>query len=327
MKRAFDVKSLKILYVTNMYPNAYDSTYGIFVKEQIEAISNCESIKYKVYAINGKKGLVEYVKSIREIRDLIKREGFDLVHIHYGLSGLFLLLGRVKVPTIMTLHGGDIQAEQGKKVQVSLTKRILKKCDFAITLNKRMDDIVRKYITKTEIIPCSVNTKLFVPKEREEMVSKNVKILFPSARTRYVKDFPLFQRVCNVLREKFGLIVEEYYMENLSRQQCVSLFNQVDILLMTSISEGSPQVVKEAMACNLPIVSTNVGDVSILLEGVANCYVANSRDENELASLVSKSLSKIQESGTCPREKIIELGLDDDNIAKRILKVYHDIIK
>lgn len=316
---------MNILYITNMYPNADDPTYGIFVKEQVDAISNGEAVSYKVYAIDGKKGLWEYVKSIGEIRSLIKKEKFDLIHIHYGLSGLFLLLGRVKIPTIMTLHGGDIQAEQGKNIQVALTKMILRKCDFAITLNERMDTIARKYINRTEIIPCSVNTKLFEPKDIAKAKSKAVKVLFPSARTRYVKDFPLYQRTCNVLREKYGLNIDEYYLENLSRQQVAELFCQMDLLLMTSISEGSPQVVKEAMACNLPVVTTNVGDVSVLLEGVANCYVANSRDENELSALAYKSLFKKMNTGVSPRERIINLGLDDESIAKRIIRVYYDV--
>jgi glycosyltransferase involved in cell wall biosynthesis len=317
---------MKILYVTNMYPSVDDSTYGIFVKEQIEAIERVQVIDKSIYVINGRKGFKEYLKSVFIIRKIIRKEHFDLVHIHYGLSGLFLLLGRIKAPVIMTLHGGDIQTEQGKMVQVALTKLILRKCDFAITLNGRMDEIARRYVSRTEIIPCSVNNKLFVPKERFERKPKTAKVLFPSARTRLVKDFPLFQRACKVLRDKYGLSIEEYYLENLSRQEVANLFCKMDLLLMTSISEGSPQVVKEAMACNLPIVSTNVGDVSILLDGVQNCYVAGSRDENELADLAYKSLSISEVTGISPREKISELGLDDDSIAKRIIRVYHNLV-
>ena len=317
---------MKILYVTNMYPNENDSNYGIFVKEQIDAIEKIRCLDKVVYVIDGKNGFKEYIKSVFKINRLIHQREFDIIHIHYGLSGLFLLLGRVKVPVLMTLHGGDIQAEQGKTIQVALTKKILKRCNFAITLNERMNEITKSFIPNTEIVPCSVNTNLFnesLKKEKRE--TDVVKILFPSARSRIVKDYPLFQRTCEVLRQQYNLNVEEYYFEGFSRQQVAELFNQMDILLMTSVSEGSPQVVKEAMACNLPVVSTNVGDVKVLLNGVKNSYVANTRDANELANLVYKSLYEEKE-GISPRDKIIKLGLDDDSIAKKIISIYNHLI-
>lgn len=308
-----------------MYPNKDNPNYGIFVKEQIDAIEHVKNIEKVIYVIDGKRGSAEYLKSIYNIRRLIRTRKFDIVHIHYGLSGLFLLLGKINVPVIMTLHGGDIQAEQGKTIQVALTKRILKNCDFAITLNERMDEIAKSFILHTEIVPCSVNTTLFRDHEKNAN-SKSVRILFPSARNRVVKDFPLFEKTCELLRQQYKMDVKEYYLENLSRQQVSKLFNQVDVLLMTSISEGSPQVVKEAMACNLPVVSTNVGDVNVLLDGVKDSYVSKNRDPKELADLVYKSLSKGKD-GISPRDKIIQLGLDDNSIAKRILYIYCKLIK
>lgn len=310
-----------------MFPNTNDPTYGIFVKEQIDAIRTHEDIDYDVYVINGKRGYQEYLKSIFRIRSFVRNGGYDLIHIHYGLSGLFLLFGKPAVPVIMTLHGGDIQAEQGRMVQVELTKCILRRCDYVITLNERMDELVRRYVEKSEIIPCSVNMRFFVPISKEKERTGKIKVLFPSARSRKVKDYPLFKRTCEVLRDEYGLDVEEFYLEDLSRKEVAKLFKEVDLLLMTSISEGSPQVVKEAMACNLPVVSTNVGDVALLLEGVRDCYVAESRDEKLLAALAYKSLAKKHKIGMSPIEKLKELGLDDDHVAWRLLKVYHDLIK
>lgn len=315
---------MKILYITNMYPNQNDPNYGIFVKEQIDAIEHIATVEKLVYVIDGQKGFDEYVKSIFKIRRIIQNGNFDLVHIHYGLSGLFLLPGRINVPVVMTLHGGDIQAEQGKTIQVALTKRILKKCDFAITLNDRMDEIARSFIHHTEIVPCSVNTSLFRELDKHNK-SNSVHILFPSARSRVVKDFPLFEKTCELLRQQYKLDVKEYYLENLSRNQVAKLFNKMDVLLMTSVSEGSPQVVKEAMACNLPVVSTNVGDVSVLLDGVKDSYIAESREPKELSDLVYKSLSKGKD-GISPRDKIMQLEVDDDSIARRILAIYHRFI-
>ena len=317
---------MKVLYVTNMYPNEKDPYYGIFVKEQIEAINRVSQIEDTIFVIDGKNGIQEYLKSIIKIRKLVKKEKFDIIHIHYGLSGLFLLFGSVNVPVLMTLHGGDIQIEQGKTFQVYLTKRILKHCNYAITLNEKMDDIVRKYINKTIIIPCSVNTSVFnVYPDKKEERNNSLNILFPSSRSRKVKDFPLFQKVCNVIRKKYHLKVDEYYLENLNRIDVAKLFNKMDVLLMTSISEGSPQVVKEAMACNLPVISTNVGDVSVLLSNVKDSYVSITRDENELASLVMLSLER-KGKGIQPREKIMELKLDDDSIADKIISTYRKII-
>lgn len=309
-----------------MYPNEDDPNYGIFVKEQIDAIERIRCLDKVIYVIDGRKGFKEYVKSMFIIRRIVRKGNFDLVHIHYGLSGLFLLLGRIKAPVLMTLHGGDIQAEQGKTVQVALTKMILKKCDFAITLNDRMNNIAKQFVHQTQIVPCSVNINLFneSPK-KEKRKADTVKILFPSAKSRVVKDYPLFQKTCEILRQQYSLNVEEYCLENFSRQQVAELFNRMDVLLMTSISEGSPQVVKEAMACNLPIVSTNVGDVSILLDGVRGSYVANTRDANEMALLVSKSL-KCEKGGLLPRNQIIKLRLDDDSIAGRIVLVYEQLL-
>ncbi len=308
-----------------MYPCDTNPNYGIFVKEQIDAIERIQFIEKRIYVVSGQKGFFQYVRSIFEVRRIIKKGHFDLIHIHYGLSGLFLLFGRMKVPVLLTLHGGDILSEQGKIVQVALTKRILRKCDYAITLNERMDKVAKNYILNTTIIPCSVNIQLFQRKKEKQIDSNEIKILFPSSRTRVVKDYPLFSRVCEVLREKYEFNIKEYVIENLSRQEVANLYNNVDILLMTSISEGSPQVVKEAMACDLPVVSTDVGDVRELLRGVRKSYVADSRDENILASLVCRSL-KENEEGISPREQILKLKLDDDSIALKIVTLYKDIV-
>ena len=90
---------------------------------------------------------------------------------------------------------------------------------------------------------------------------------------------------------------------------------------MTSNSEGSPQAVKEAMCCNLPCVSTPVGDVKILLEGVKDSYVSKKHEADELASLVVKSL-KHEGLGITGREKAIQLELDENSVANKIYQLY-----
>lgn len=114
-------------------------------------------------------------------------------------------------------------------------------------------------------------------------------------------------------------------MKNLTRAQIAQLYSNADILLMTSNSEGSPQAVKEAMCCNLPCVSTPVGDVRVLLDGVKDSYVSSKHDAEELATLVVKSLAK-KNNGISGRDKILSLQLDEDSIANKIYELYRKVI-
>lgn len=317
---------MNILLVTNMYPCDDAPAYGIFVKEQENAVCNeYPNIHYTIAFINGRFSKKEYITSIFRIRKLIREKNFDLIHVHYGFSGLFLLLGKLpkKIPVLVTLHGGDIQAEQGKTIQVWFTKQILKRANAAITLNEKMDKIVRKYVKDTRIIPCSVNTEVFLPAPIPKIVNlkEKIHIIFPSDRNRLVKNYPLFEQTISILQNKYKLECQISEVKNMSRLEVSKLYQKADLMIMTSISEGSPQVVKEAMACNLPVISTNVGDVSFLLENVRNSAVAQTMNAEELAYLAYQALTN-QIEGINGRDKILQMKLDDKSIAQKIYKTY-----
>lgn len=321
---------MKVLLVTNMYPTKETPYYGIFVSEQQAAIKKSfPNVEFGVYNIRGVVDKKEYLRSFNGVYNEIEEGRYDLVHVHYGFSGLFLLnpFRKCKVPVVVTLHGGDIQAEQGKTVQVFFTKLIMKHVDYAITLNDRMDQIAKQYIKKTSIIPCSTDTSLFVPSAaRKTSVGKKVvNIVFPSAHTRTVKNYPLFCEVVKIMQEKYGIECLETELNNMTREQVRELYGRADAMLMTSISEGSPQVVKEAMACNLPVVATKVGDVDVLLDGVAGSGFVYPHDANLLADKLYASLQG-EIKGKAPRERLFELGLDERAVAGRIYDIYRSLI-
>ncbi len=318
---------MKILFVTNMYPNNTGPYYGIFVKEQIDGISRKYPIEYDIFFVDGREDKWAYLKSIFTIHKKIENSNYDLIHIHYGFSGLFLLKRlKKKIPVIMTLHGGDIQVEQGKWIQVFITKQILKRAQIAFTLNNRMDQIVKQYTHRTIQLPCSVNTDLFKPIETVKEAKKDsATIIFPGDSTRKVKNYPLFSQTLDLLQKRYGISCKRVELKNMNRQEVAELYQNSDLLLMTSISEGSPQSVKEAMASNLSIVSTNVGDVEYLLEGVANSIVVKDFDPELLAENVYLSLAK-RIPGINGREKLLQLELDDDSVAEKIYHVYQELL-
>lgn len=103
--------------------------------------------------------------------------------------------------------------------------------------------------------------------------------------------------------------------------------NASDVLLFTSKWEGSVNVVKEAMACNCPAVSTDVGDVRWVTGNTDGCFISNFKPE-DVADKITLALQFSKEKcRTNGRERIIELGLGSETIANRILVVYNNVIE
>ena len=318
---------MRVLIVTNVYPTDKHPYHGIFVKEQVDAIKRLHSdVDFDIHYINGFGGKQEYFKSIWKVSRQINRGNYDLVHIHYGLAGMYLYWPFVKkLKTLVTFHGSDIQPKGGNgMISVTVSRNAAKKADAAIILNDDMNKMVKPYCSNTHLIPCSVDVNAFQPLQKTERNEK-IQIVFPSNHERRVKNYPLFCEVLQILRNKYGIDCEERELKNMTRKDIAQLYSNADLLLMTSNSEGSPQAVKEAMACNLPCVSTPVGDVQVLLNGVKNCYVSRTHDAEELASLVAKSLTE-DVSGISGREQIMGLGIDEDTVANKVYDLYRDLI-
>lgn len=309
-----------------MYPDRTRPYNGIFVAEQVEAVAEQHpDVYFDVCYIDGAKGKSEYLKSVFYVNRKIRKGGYDLVHIHFGLSGMFLFSPFTPdVPTLVTFHGSDIQPKGGNGFLTLFTSRhAAKVADACITLNKEMDAMVREYCGHTVIVPCAVDTSVFKPVDR--LRSDNVaRIVFPCSHDMAVKNYPLFVSVMNILRNKYGIECVEEELNGLTRLQVARLFNDADLMLMTSNSEGSPQAVKEAMACNLPVVSTPVGDVRELLHGVKDCYVSEHHNAEELAALVVRSLSHNGE-GVTGSEKIQAMRLDKLSVSEQIYQLYRKL--
>lgn len=268
---------MRILYVTNMYPTESNPVFGIFVKEQIEDASRYIDVDHDVYFINGvENGWKDYLKAVFMVPWKIMRGNYDLIHIHYGLAGLWRLFYRPDVPVFLSLHGADILEKQGRHSQVAITKRLLPKVDRVFTLNEEMNEIVSQFTDAYEMLPCSVNIDLFRPADQNKSRPGKL-LLFPGSPQVPVKNFPLFEQVMEEVKVQTGAEVTYATLEKLTREGVKDLMNRADCLVMTSISEGSPQAVKEALSCGLPVVSVNVGDVASMLKGIPYCTVSETR--------------------------------------------------
>ena len=303
-----------------MYPTT-NQHYGVFVKEQVDEITRTIKCEHDLYYINARdKGKLQYFFSIFKIPLKIYRGKFDLIHIHYGLSALFLLFYRPKAKVFLTLHGSDILLTKGNKLQVYITRMLLKRVDKALILNKQMEAIVKPLKIDYEILPCGVNIDFFKPIPVDGCKVNTKLIVFPGSPLVEIKNYGLFKKVIEHLKRNTEFVIEEAQVNNLSREGVRDLLNKADCLLMTSISEGSPQVIKEALSCGTPVVSVPVGDVQFMLDRIPHCYVSETRKVEELATLVLKAL---EGKGMEIRKAFIDKKIyDHRTVTDRIVRSY-----
>jgi glycosyltransferase involved in cell wall biosynthesis len=176
----------------------------------------------------------------------------------------------------------------------------------------------------SSLIPCGVDINLFVPIEKLEArrlsgLDLNKKyVLFAGAFTNKVKNPDLALNAIAKLND-----VELIELKGYSRNQVVLLMNAVDLVLMTSFTEGSPQFIKEAMACNCPVVSVPVGDVPDVVNGIEGCFIS-SYEPIDVADKMNMALDFGKR--TEGRNKIIELELDVEAVAQKIITLYQKLI-
>lgn len=307
---------MKVLIVASFNKGCF----APFILEQAKALES-QSCAVEFFGLQG-KGLAGYLSNLPALKRKIKAFAPDVIHAHYGLSGLLANLQR-RVPVVTTYHGSDIN---DKKV-LPFSKMAMRLSAWNVFVSQKTMDIAqlrRNY----SLLPCGVDlsdkqlTEKTEARRKMGLASEKRYILFAGAFDNTVKNAPLAKQAVEALQDDNAELLE---LKGYSRDEVTLLMCAADAFLMTSYSEGSPQVVKEAMACSCPIVSVDVGDVRERVEGLAGCYVAETRDPKELAQLLQKALAF--EGKTKGRERIVADGLENGQVAKRLVGIYEKVIE
>lgn len=319
---------MNVLIVTNMYPGRDpDMTYaGIFVKEQVDALEQ-RGASCTVHVIDGFRSKLNYLVSAFSIAWHVARNPYDIIHIHYGLSGLFLLLNPFKRRwrnVVLTLHGGDILRAQGKRFQVALTKLVAQKAEVVITLNDEMDEALVGRVVSPVRLPCGADGSLF---KGSYSVRDKVVIIFPGSKTRRVKNYPLFQSAFSEYFKR-NHRAEAVALDGYSREEVAELLRGGSLLLMTSRSEGSPQIIKEAMLSDLAVISTDVGDVAEVLGGTPGTAVLSEGASGaDIAQVIEGTMAAAAATPGARRRRIFELELEQSQVVSKLLRVYGSVCK
>jgi len=263
------------------------------------------------------RSLGDYVRFYPEA---LKRsfEDYDLIHANYGLTGPAAVF-QLNLPVVLSLWGSDLLGTYGP-----VSKLCARRSDAVIVMSDQMADALGQ---DCHVIPHGVDLDRFAPapqRAAQEELGWDPDarhVLFPYARSKSVKNPSLAERVVAAAGERLTGPVELQTVSGVPHDRMPTYMNAADVLLLTSDREGSPNSVKEAMACNLPVVSTDVGDVAQRLSGVRHSFVG--RDDAELVDyLVSILDAGVESNG---REVVSDLSVE--RMGEQIRDVYRDVVE
>jgi teichuronic acid biosynthesis glycosyltransferase TuaC len=319
--------------VLSVLPETSSPIGMIFSYRQIRSLEKLGVVNHTF--LIPSKGLTfsRMMKTIAGLRRTIKEYQPDLVHVHYGDAYAFIAAVSGCYPLVITFHGSDLNAVKTMTPWKNLRKLILS--NGAILRAKKVicvsSGLKRKIWWRTgiaQIVPLGIDNSEFRPIDRQEARTKlgwgsAEKIILFNANDPKIKRLDIAEKVVEIVKRE----IPEARLEILggkeeNRTIIPLVLNASDCLLICSDSEGSPMMVKEALACNVPVVGVDVGDVRERLEGVWPSKVT-AKEPSALAEAVLEVIGAgVASNG---REKLIADHLSEESVAKKILAIYSAI--
>lgn len=241
------------------------------------------------------------------------RDDYDLVHASYGLTAPPAVVQPFH-PVVLSLWGSDLMGGLGP-----VTRQWARFADEVVVMSGEMADELPR---DSHLIPHGVDLSLFRPRSRSEARAElgwepdAHHVLFPYGPSRDVKDYPRAERIVEEVRSRIDGPIRLQTVTGAPHDRMPLYMNAADAMLLTSKREGCPNAVKEALACNLPVVAVDVGDVARLLEGVSPSVVDD--DDAVLADALATILDAAERSNG--REAVSSISLS--NQLDRIESLY-----
>ncbi len=323
------------LVVTNMWPEQSRPVYGIFVERQVEALREA-GLRSDVLYIRGYLSKMSYLRAVLLFLrlSLFERRRYRLVHVHGGETALVARAFLMR-PMVTTYHGDDVlgyksddgPVSPGRRLRSFVIRHQAALFPATVTQSAEMHNRFPSYVRRCNtVIHCGVDSQLFSPMDRGVARRQlgwddDERVVLFAATKPYEprKRLDLAQAAIKHAEADLGPI-RLAIAENLPLESIPIMMNAADCLLLTSMAEGGPLVVKEAVLCTLPVVATDVGDVRKVLAGISPSAVCK-HDAQELgAALVNVLKANRRSDGHDQRA-----ALDQSTTIKQLLDLYHDL--
>jgi teichuronic acid biosynthesis glycosyltransferase TuaC len=322
---------MKVLVASSIYPTAANPTRGTFVRTQVEYLRRA-GVEIELQLLHEHSRKFMYPRAAFELRRRLAGKSIDLVHAHYSYVGIIARM-QWKVPVVVSFCGDDILGTVNKKGTQTLPGRLAVFAGhilshFADAVIVKSPEMAGKLKRKDVfVIPHEIDFEVFHPVDKASaratlgLYSRKKYLLFAANPQIPVKRFPLAKAIADEMKQEDPSIeLITVYQETQDR---LALFmNACDALVFTSFQEGSPNIVKQAMACNLPIVSTDVGDVREVIGATSGCYVCEPRVA-EFAARLRDILRRNER--TQGRKNVGHLS--GPAVAQKLIQVYEETLR
>ena len=280
----------RILAVTNVYPAPNSPASGTYVEQQIKGLLRIGFEVDVLFADRAKKGARVYRSLSTEIGEHIARNRPEIIHVMYGGVMADVVTRSVRdYPTVVSFCGSDLLGENLSgcirkvisRYGILASHRAAKRANGVIVKAKNLRDALPAGLdrSKVRIIPNGIDLDRFKPLSRSECrrrlgwKAEGFHLLFPANGGDPVKRPALAQAAVEHLNQA-GIQTTLHHLRGVNHNEVPIWLNASDAVILTSKQEGSANVVKEALACDVPVVSVDVGDVRERISGIEGCYLA-----------------------------------------------------
>jgi glycosyltransferase involved in cell wall biosynthesis len=293
--------SMRILAITNMYPSAEFPGRGVFVQEQVRGLGAIGLEVRVLFVDRRQEGPLAYYRMRNRISNAVATFDPDAIHVMYGgVMADQVTRGHHVRPIVVTFHGSDLLGENlsgwTRKIisryGVYCSRRAARAAEGVIVVARHLMGALNGASSpdKIRVIPCGIDLERFQPldslgcKHQLGWRTDAFHVLFTSSNGDPVKR-PWLAKAAVTQMSRADHPPELHYLTGIPNAEVPLWLNASDALLLTSMHEGSPTVVKEALACGLPVVSVDVGDVAERIEGIEGCHLARPEPADLAAKL------------------------------------------
>lgn len=317
--------------VTCEWPGPGQSKTAHFVKRQADFL-RAAGVRVEVFAFNSAKNPFNYARAWARLQLKLRRGHYDLVHAQFGQSGIIALPKRL--PLVVTFRGSDLLGIVGERtgrytrlsaIQKKVSRIVARRADARIVVSEHMKQNLPPG-TDAHVVPSGIDFELFKPTPKDEarrrldLPADEHLILFVGRPSQARKRFDLAERAVEVLNETVQARLVVAW--KVAHTDVPLYMSASDALVFTSMQEGSPNVVKEALACDLPVVSVPVGDVEERLKGIEGCELC----ADERPETIAAALRKVLARGGRVHGREAVAHLDENLITARVIDIYRSVL-